>query len=308
MNESEKMIKTTKSNNRVILIGSAIAMSIVLMTSSSAHSATTIDLGDADSFAILAGSTITNTGTTTVLGDIGLHPGTVFTGSGPGADSVTVTGTVHLTDAIALNAKNSLTTAYSAAAAAPSDATVTADLGGQTLLPGVYTSASSLGLTGNLTLDGAGDPNAVFIFQAGSTLTTASASSITLIGEATACNVFWQVGSSATLGTSSTFVGTVMALASITAQTSATIEGRLLASTAAVTLDTNTITKPVCEVTPTETPTDTPSPTDTPTPTPTDELADTGSNGLPLGVIAGFTAAILGGSVLVVSRRRRATK
>ena len=125
-----------------------------------------------------------------------------------------------------------------------SDATVSADLGNQTLLPGVYTSASSLGLTGELVLDGGGDSAAVFIFQAGSSLTTASGSRVSLINGANACNVFWQVGSSATLGTGSVFVGNLLALTSITATTGANVEGRLLARNGAVTLDTNVVTSP----------------------------------------------------------------
>jgi hypothetical protein len=130
---------------------------------------------------------------------------------------------------------------------------VSADLGGQRLTPGVYRSASSLGLTGALTLDGQGNANAVFVFQAGSTLTTASASSVNLVNGAQTCNVFWQVGSSATLGTASSFRGSILALTSITATTGATVDGRLLARNAAVTLDTNTITRSRC-ATPTPTP------------------------------------------------------
>jgi hypothetical protein len=126
---------------------------------------------------------------------------------------------------------------------------IVADLGGQTLSPGVYNSATSIGITGTLTLDGGGDPNAVFVFQAStSTLTTASASQVNLINGAQACNVFWQVGSSATLGTGSSFQGTIFALQSITVDTAVTIQGRVLARNGAVTLDTDTITTPSCSV------------------------------------------------------------
>jgi len=199
-------------------------------------------MGQAAAFAVLAGSTVTNTGPTTVTGDLGLHPGTAVTGFPPG----TVNGTTHVADAVAAQAQADLTTAYNDAAGRTSDATVSADLGGQSLAPGVYTSASSLGLTGTLTLDGQGDPSAVFIFQAGSTLTTASASQVSLIGGAQACNVFWQIGSSATLGTNSVFRGTILALESITVTTGATVDGRTLARNAAVTLDNNTITRSTC--------------------------------------------------------------
>jgi hypothetical protein len=127
---------------------------------------------------------------------------------------------------------------------------VSRDLGGQTLTPGVYKSASSMGLTGTLTLNGLGNPNAVFIFQMVSTLTTASASRVSLINAAQACNVFWQVGSSATLGTGTAFIGNILALQSITATTGATVQGRALARNAAVTLDTNRITRATCAATP----------------------------------------------------------
>ena len=204
-----------------------------------------VGLGTATSFAVLGGSTVTNTGPSVISGDVGLHPGTSVTGFPPG---IVNDGSIHATDALASSAKDDLVTAYNDAAGRSMTGAVTADLGGQTLLPGVYR-GPTLGLTGALTLDGAGDPNAVFIFQASSTLTTATASSVVLIGSAQACNVFWQVGSSATLGTASDFAGTIMALTSISATTGATIEGQLLARNGAVTLDTNTITRPVCDTT-----------------------------------------------------------
>jgi len=202
-----------------------------------------VDLGTATSFAVLAGTTITNTGSTTITGDVGLYPGTSITGFPPG----TIFGTTHATDAVAQQAETDLVTAYNDAVGRTPATTVPGGLlGGLTLVPGVYTSASSLDLTGTLTLDAQGDTNAVFIFQMGSTLTTASNSSVVLINGAQACNVFWQVGSSATLGTGSTFPGTIMALISITATTGVVVNGRLLAITGAVTLDTNTITVSIC--------------------------------------------------------------
>ena len=201
-----------------------------------------VGLGTAADFAVLAGSTVTNTGPTTVKGNLGVSPGTAVTGFPPG----TLDGQFHVADAVAAQAQSDLTTAYNDAAGRTGAVTVSGDLGGRTLTPGVYKSGSSLQLTGTLTLDGQGDDNAVFIFQAGSTLTTASASRVSLINGASPCNVFWQLGSSGTLGTNSVFAGTVLALTSLTATTGATIDGRMLARNGATTLDTNTITATVC--------------------------------------------------------------
>lgn len=222
-----------------------------------------VGLGTATSFAVLAASTVTNTGPTVVSGDVGVSPGTAVTGFPPG----TVTnGTIHRAGPVALQAQSDLTTAYNDAAGRTPDVTVTADLGGQVLGPGVYRGAT-LGLTGDLTLDAQGDAGAVFIFQAGSTLTTAPDSSVILVNGADACNVFWQIGSSATLDTDTTFVGTIMAQASITARTRATIAGRLLARTGAVTLDTNSVTRPSCAAPVTTTTTTTTTTTVAATPT-----------------------------------------
>ncbi|WP_017584782.1 ice-binding family protein, partial [Nocardiopsis ganjiahuensis] len=201
-----------------------------------------VELGTADSFAVLAGQTVTNTGPTVVTGDLGLHPGTAVTGFPPGA----VNGSVHIADAVALQAQSDLTTAYNDAAGRPATASVSGDLVGQTFTPGVYNASSSLGLTGTVTLDAEGDPDAAFIFQIGSTLITGSASEVDLINGAQACNVFWQVGSSATLGTNSTFVGNVLALTSISANSGATVDGRLLARNGEVTLDNNVIQRADC--------------------------------------------------------------
>ncbi len=202
-----------------------------------------VGLGTADDFAVLSGESITNTGPTTITGDVGIHPGTSVTGF----DSVTLDGELHETDAVAEQAKVDLVTAYDNAAGQPVTATIPTELGGQTLTAGVYDSAAgTFGITGTLTLDAQGDPNAVFIFQMASTLDTASASSVSLINGAQACNVFWQVGSSATLGTNSSLMGNILALTSITLTTGATVEGRVLARNGAVTLDTNTITRAVC--------------------------------------------------------------
>jgi len=215
---------------------------LVTLVGGAAAAASAVPLGTADSFAVLAGAGITNTGPTTVTGDLGTFPTTTMTG----AASLTITGTNHAGDAVTQGAKTDLVTAYNTAAGEGPTSPIVADLGGQTLKPGVYNSASAIGLTGTLTLDAGGNPNAAFVFQAGSTLTTASASHVNLVNGAQSCNVYWQVGSSATLGTGSSFRGTILALTSITVTTGATVDGRVLARNGAVTLDTNTITKPNC--------------------------------------------------------------
>jgi hypothetical protein len=217
---------------------------VVALTSTQASAlATFVDLGRADSYAVLAGSATTNTGPSVINGDVGVSPGSSITGFGPPA---VVNGTIHSADTEAQNAQTDLIAAYDDAAGQASDGALPPEAGGLTLVPGVYTNSSSVGLTGTLTLDAQGDPDAVWVFQIGTTLTTASGSSVSLINGASPCNVFWKVGSSATLGTSTEFVGNILALTSITANTSATIEGRALARNGAVTLDTNTITRPEC--------------------------------------------------------------
>lgn len=270
----------------------------------------TVGLGTAGNFAVLAGETITNTGPTTITGDVGLHPGSSVTGF----DSVTLNGASHLADAVAQQAKVDLVTAYDQAAGSGPATTVATELGGQTLTAGVYNSASgTFGLTGTLTLDAQGDPNAVFVFQMASTLVTASASAVNVIDGANACNVFWQVGSSATLGTGTVFKGNILALTSIALTTGASIEGRALARNGAVTMDTNTITRAACthQITTTTTTTTT-TPGTTTTSTPTTTLAppvggvDTGGGstaglpGLNLLVIAGgaLVAGAVGGAIL----------
>ena len=214
---------------------------------------TTIDLKTAGAYAILAGAGITNTGATTVAGDAGSSA----TPTQTGFETVTFTSGANHTvadpnDEATQGAKVDLITAYTDAAARTGATTLIANETdsfsgvGYTLAPGVYKSASSIGLTGTLTLDAQGDTNAVWIFQAGSTLTTASASRVSLVNGAQSCNVFWQVGSSATLGTTTTFIGNILALESITLTTGATVNGRVLARNAAVTLDANTITATTC--------------------------------------------------------------
>jgi hypothetical protein len=201
-----------------------------------------VGLGTTESFSVLGGSAVTNTGPTVMTGDLGVSPGTAISGFPPGL----VSGAVHANDAVAGQAKNDLVTAFDDAAGRSSTAAVAGDLAGLTLTAGVYTSATSLGLSGDLTLDAQGDPNAVFVFQAGSTLTTASGSRVLLQGGAQACNVFWEVGSSATIGTASRFTGNILALTSISLTTGATIDGRVLARNGAVTLDTNILLRSTC--------------------------------------------------------------
>ncbi|MBI5445854.1 MAG: DUF3494 domain-containing protein, partial [Deltaproteobacteria bacterium] len=197
-------------------------------------------LGTAASFAVLAGSTVTNTGSSVVAGDVGVSPGTAIVGFPPGI--VTPPSTIHSADAVAAQAQVDLTTAYNAIAGTPTQVDMTGtDLGGLTLAPGVYGFTSTAQLTGTLTLDAQGDPAAVFLFKIGSTLTTASNSSIVVINGGSSCNLFWQVGSSATLGTTTTFAGNILADQSITLNTGARLSGRALARIGAVTLDGNNV-------------------------------------------------------------------
>ena len=228
---------------RMGLLALALLVAPVL-TSTAQAGPPPVLLGTADSFAILGGTTITNTGDSVINGDLGLHPGTAVTGFPPG----TVNGAQHVTDAVAQQAKTDLTTAYLDAAGRPFSATSPPDVGGRTLTAGVYRTGSvaSLGLTGNLTLDAQGDPRAVFIFQIESTLTTASASSVSLINGAQGCNVYWQVGSSATLGTTTAFRGNILALTSISVNNGVTVDGRLLARNGAVTLINDVVTRSTC--------------------------------------------------------------
>jgi type VI secretion system secreted protein VgrG len=206
-------------------------------------------LGSAASYAVLAGSTITNTGATVISGDVGLSPGTSITGLPVGQPSP---GTVHAGDPAAAQAQADLATMYSFLVDEPCTVTMSGvDLGGKTLTPGVYCFATSAGLTGTLTLDAQGDTAAVFIFQMGSTLTVATGASVVVINGAQGRHVWWQVGSSATLGIGSMTLGNVLASASITLNTNAIVNGRALAQTGAVTMDTNTFVSPNDHGTPT---------------------------------------------------------
>jgi hypothetical protein len=200
-------------------------------------------LNGAGNFAVLAGSTVTNTGGTVVTGDLGVSPGSSVTGFPPGS----VVGTQHVNDAAANQGKLDLTTAYNDAAGRTLCRTTlpAINLGGKTLAPGLYFNASALEISsGTLTLDAKGDPSAIFIFQTAKTLTTSPGLGIVLKGGAKASNIFWQVGTSATLATTSTFYGTIMADQSITLNTGATLNGRALARIAAVNLNASNVTRP----------------------------------------------------------------
>jgi type VI secretion system secreted protein VgrG len=190
-------------------------------------------------FAVLGGSAVTNTGATIVTGELGVSPGSAVTGFPPG---IVTAGSIHSADAVAAQAQADLTTLYNDLAGRQCNSDLTGqDLGGLTLTPGVYCFSSSAQLTGTLTLDGLGNSNAVFIFKIGSTLTTASSSSVLLINGAQSCGVFWQVGSSATAGTGSVLNGRIVALTSITLTTGANLTGAALARNGAVTLDSNQV-------------------------------------------------------------------
>jgi hypothetical protein len=232
-----------KSNRRRARFGiaSIAALGLLLAIPGSAQATTApVPLGTADSFVVLAGAGITNTGNTTLNGNTGTFPTPAISG----LSTVTLNGTNHAADAVTQDAKRDLTTAYTTAAGAGPTQAIPVELGGKTLQPGVY-SGGALGLTGTLTLDGGNNPDAVFIFKAASTLITGSNSHVKLVN-VNPCNVFWQVTSSATLGTGSKFVGTIMALTDVHLTTGATIQGRALARNGAVTLQANTITRPTC--------------------------------------------------------------
>jgi hypothetical protein len=224
----------------------SIALHLVACDPPEASTRSHAILGTAASFTVLAGTTVTNTNDTTVVGNLGVSPGTAVVGFPPG---MVTGGTIHAADAVASQAQSDLTVAYNelAGLACPSGNDLTGqDLGGLTLVAGVYCFSSSAFLTGTLTLDAQGDPDALFVFQIGSTLITASGATVMLINGAQACNVYWQVGSSATIGTDAVFAGSILALTSITLQSRATIFGRALARNGAVTMDDNHLEVGMC--------------------------------------------------------------
>jgi hypothetical protein len=226
----------------------SVALIAFLVLAGSSQAATSVGLGTANSFAILAGAGVTNTGPSVINGDLGTSPNPAVTGFG-GAPNGTVNGATHQADALAGQAQADLTTAYNDAAGQGPVNTLATELGGQTLTPGVYNSESgTFGITGTLTLNGQGNPDAVFIFKTASTLITASASQVLMINGAQPCHLFWQIGSSATLGMDSAFAGDILALESIQLNSGVTVLGRLLARNASVTLIDDTVTRADCAV------------------------------------------------------------
>jgi hypothetical protein len=199
-----------------------------------------VSLASAGAYGVLGGATVTSAGLTVINGDLGVSPGTAYTGFPPGI----VNGTIHAGDPVAAKAEADAGIAYNNAVARKNPTAVPADIGGMTLTPGLYKAPTTLGISSTVTLNGENKPLSVFIFQVPSTLTTAVNSAVVLTNQALACNVFWQVGSSATLNTDSTFVGTIIAAASISVGTGSSVDGRLLAQSGAVTLLANTISVP----------------------------------------------------------------
>jgi hypothetical protein len=259
----------------------------------------TVGLGTVGAFSVIGGQTVTNTGPTTLSGDLGVSPGTAISGFPPGIAA----GATHKADAVASKAQSDLVIGYNDAAGRAKTSSVAGDLVGKTLTAGVYKSTSSIAVSGTLTLNGQGNPNAVFIFQVASTLVTATASKVSVINDAQACNVFWQVGSSATLGTASTFTGTIMALTSITVTTDTTVAGRALARNGQVSLDDDTFTSPLCKTTTPPTTTTTTAPTtstttgsSTSTTSPTGSVGGGGTSGTGTGTGTGTGIGFSGNS------------
>ena len=235
---------------RAIMLVLLVGASTLALTVPARAVATAPDLGTARSFGVLGYSAVTNTGPTTVYGSVGVSPGTSITGFPPGV----TTGAIHPNDAVAAGAQVDATAAYNNAAGQACDVDLSGqNLGGLTLTPGVYCFSSSAQLTGQLTLDGG--PGSVFVFRIGSTLTTATGAQVSLINGVEPCNVFWQVGSSATLGTATNFQGNILALTSVTLNTGTSTSGGLYALNGAVTLDTNEIESCYLQAAPTSTPT-----------------------------------------------------
>jgi hypothetical protein len=223
-------IHPKRAGRAVVALASALALAAV----PAAAQAAPVDLGTAAPFVVIGGQAVTNTGPSVLNGDLGVSPGTALSGFGLPA---VVNGATHNNDGVAGQAQLDLTTAYDVAAAQAVTADLTGtNLGNRTLTAGAYRYSTSAQLTGPLTLDAQGDPNAQFVFMIGSTLTTASASSVLMVNGANPCNVYWQVGSSATLGSTTAFKGTVMALSSISLNNAVTVTGRMLARNGQVSL------------------------------------------------------------------------
>ena len=279
--------------------GIAIALALgMLAVGQSARAAgpPPVGLGAAEPFAVLAGTpAITNTGPTIITGDVGIWPAAAVTGFPPGV----VNGSIHEADAVALQAQSDLTIAYlDAAGRTPATTIPGGTLGGLTLVGGVYSAGgSTLDLTGTLTLDAENDPSSTWIFQATSDLITASSSNVTFINGGQPCNVFWQVTSSATLGSDSTFAGTILALTSITMNDGVTLDGRALARNGAVTLINDTITRSTCAAaapTATPAPEATPATAASPTPVPSLPTTNVPTSEPPWPVVVGIVLLAMG--------------
>ena len=253
-------MKTSRNFRHTSLL-LALLFIVMILPASVMAAQPPVNLGTTESYAVLAATTITNIGTTTINGekggDVGLYPGTSFTGQ----ETAVISGAVHVNDTDALAAQNDLIIAYDDAAGRTPVTRIPSELGGSTLKPGIYDSADgTFSITGTLTLDAEGDPDGVFVFLTASTLITATDSNISLLNSARFCRIFWKVGSSATLGSYSHFVGHILAYTTITANTGASVQGQLLARNGAVTLDSNTITNGICAEAAVSTPTPTAAP------------------------------------------------
>ena len=294
---------------RSALLVALATSSVLLVAGSPANAAIvpTVPLLTAANYSVLGSETVTNTNNSVLDLNLGLSPGTSIVGFPPGI--VEPPATIDRTNEAAAQAKVDLTAAYLNAAGRTVDAEVVADLTGLTLAGGVYavSSKGAMSLSGNVTLDGGGDPSSVFIFQTNSTLITSSGSTVTLINGAQECNVFWQVGSSATLGSGSTFVGTIMALTSVTVNNSVTVRGRALAQTGSVTLDNDTFTAPTCNLAPAGSTTTVVAPTSTlPGAATTTTVPLLPGTGRPVGTNLSLAiAAIVVGAVAIKAARRR---
>ncbi|MBC7560734.1 MAG: DUF3494 domain-containing protein [Dermatophilaceae bacterium] len=298
-----KLPRTVSRPRRLRLgIASVAALGMLVAVPASAQAAATpVPLGTANSFVVIAGATVTNIKATTLNGDVGLAAGSSVTGK----ETITLlNGAYHVADATAVKAKADVGTAYDNARLQLPSKLVATELGNpKPLTPGVY-KAGKLGITKTLTLDAQGDPNAVFVFQSADTLITASDSHVNLINGASPCNVFWQVSKSATLGSGSTFSGTILALQSIDLDTGAKVKGRAFARTGAVTMKGNTIDRSMCAAKATAAP----SAQVTQVPKGSVRTGDGSTSGglSARGLLAGLLAfAALGGATVVATRRRR---
>ncbi len=305
-----------RRSRRLAVPVAMVSIAAMLMVSQTANAGIvpTVPLATAANFSVLGGQTVTNTGPSVLGQSLGVDPGPAVVGFG-GPPNGTVLGSTEVANAVSLQAQSDLTIAYNDAdGRVPEFFQTNPDLVGSTLIPGIYaaTAMGPLSLSGHLVLDGQGNSAAVFIFETDSTLITGPGSSIELINGASECNIFWQVGSSATLATGSLFVGTVMALTSISVQTGAVVHGRALARNGSVTLDNNVFTAPSCipstatapSTTTTAAPVATVAPVTTLPVSPNVTLPRTG-NDVGAAPLIGSVALVVGAAALVLARRRR---